>query len=133
MCRSSAVSLMVMLGVDWDGGIRLGPISLGMSLDQVKALVPGYGEIDQEDDDDPPYYWYSDSLGLSVQFQDDVAIAITAKREFTLGGLNLVGMPAQQAIVLAGGETGRNSGVPIDFVDTLSGLELYEEDGHVLM
>jgi hypothetical protein len=122
-----------MLGLEWDGDGRLGQIALGMSLDQVKALVPGYGEIDAEDDDDPPYYWNSDNLGLSIQFQDDVVIAITAKREFAFSGVNLVGMPAEQAISLAGSETGRDAGYPIDFVQTSSGLELYEEDGHVLM
>ena len=75
----------------------------------------------------------SDSLGLSIQFRDDVAIGISAKREFTFSGRNLVGMPAAQAIMLAGGETGRDAGEPIDFVQTACGLEIYEEAGRVLM
>jgi hypothetical protein len=117
--------------VDWDGAKRVGPIAVGMTLEQVQAAMPGYGEVDDHDGDDdaPSYYWVSDELGLIAVLRDAVVVTIMAGREFLVDGVDLIGMPSADAISLAGGEVAREDWSRDDFVETASGIELGERDG----
>jgi hypothetical protein len=119
--------------VDWDGAKRVGPIAVGMTLEQVQAAMPGYSEVDDHegDDDAPNYYWVSDELGLIAVLRDAVVWQIMAGREFLVDGVDLIGMPAADAVSLAGGEVAREDWSREAFVETASGIELGERDGAI--
>jgi hypothetical protein len=137
MVPDAFTSLVCMTGIDWDGARRAGPVALGMTIEQVRAVLHGYCEADDRDDDlddhEPNSYWMADDEGLIVTFRGGVATMITAKREFLVLGQNLIGMVASDAISLAGGETDREDWPPHDFIRTGSGLELAETNGRVVM
>jgi hypothetical protein len=125
-----------MSAMTWDGGRALGPVALGMTEQEVKAAIPGAGSFfdgrieSTEPLEDAVYSWDSDEGGLSVTFSDGIVVEIAAREEFLLGGENLVGLSADAAIKLAGGEVSRD-GEPMEFVTTTSGIVLWVMEGVV--
>jgi hypothetical protein len=123
--------------LDWDGGRRLGPVWLGMSQQAIAEAIPGKlstpDPIDSADPESPSWYWDSEPLGLSILIDDQKAVYISANDEFRIEGVNLIGMSADAAILLAGGELSRETLGPVSFVRTGSGLELYVEEGRILV
>jgi len=122
-----------MVRVDWDGAKRVGPIAVGMTLEQVQAAISGHSEVDDHDDDAPNSYWVSDELGLITVLRDAVVVQIMAVREFLVDGVDLIGMPTAEAISLAGGEVAREDWSRENFIETGSGIELGERGGAIFM
>ena len=125
---------MATSGVVWDGAARLGPVSLGMTLDEIKVILPGVGSWgDDIGDGETPYFWNSESHGLSIQTLFGVTISITADRSLVYDQREVIGMCCDAAVALLGGEVGRSDlGDPISFISTGSGLELSIENDRIL-
>ena len=117
----------------WDGERRLGPVALGMSLDDVAASLPGTMHRAQDDGEDEPIVYFAvDSLGLSVGTLQGIVVLITSRRSFVSERQNLIGMPIEAALALAGDAVRSDFGSPIESVFTTRSLELDVEDGRVL-
>jgi hypothetical protein len=116
--------------LEWDGAHRLGPLALGMSLEEVAAIVPGESSV-VNGSESASVFWESSDCGLTVQFYDDGAVSITARRQFWVGGENLIGLTDEAAVRHAGPQVSREGDEGFAFVTTTSGLELSISDGVV--
>ena len=111
-------------------------VALGMTDREVMAALPGVGSyfdgfIDSpEPFDDAEFSWWSEECGLNVGFSDGIVVDIAAHEEFLLDGENLIGLSAEVAIDLAGGEVSREGEV-MEFVATASGIVLWIMEGVV--
>jgi len=116
--------------LEWDGAYGLGPLALGMSLKQVAAIVPGKRSV-VNGSESTSVFWESSEYGLSVQLYDEGAASITARRQFWVGGENLIGLTEEAAVLHAGPTVSREGDEGFAFVTTTSGLELSISDGVV--
>jgi hypothetical protein len=116
--------------LEWDGAYRLGPVALGMSLEEVAEIVPGKSSV-ANGGESASAFWESSEVGLTVQFYEDVAVSISARRQFWVGGENLIGLTEGAAVRHAGPEVSREGDEGFAFVRTASGLELSISDGVV--
>jgi hypothetical protein len=131
------------ISLDWDGHGRVGPVYLGMTLEECRDAIPGTYDDRQVTDDPellaeigPLTNWYSDEYGVMVGFRGGIAVCIACDDSFLWNGIELVGQSLDVALERLGGSRvittdRRPKGDDFITVVTFAGPEVWAEDGIV--
>lgn len=121
--------------VDWDGAFRIGPVRLGMTGTELKAVLPGYVEVPTDlasrELAKEGFAWEAEEFGLSVTVDREVVVSVHATLEFLHEGADLIGLPVPAALWRLGGAVSREGG-EIEIIQTAIGAELYCRADHVV-
>jgi len=129
----------VTIRLEWDGGGRIGPVRLGMSLEECRQVIPGvYDDSPAVRDPElvvdiePSADWWSEEYGVMVAFVAGVATFIACNDHFWFKGSDLVGQPLEAALrVLEGSVRVANDWETVRVIETALGPEVWTRDGVV--
>jgi hypothetical protein len=129
----------VTIRLEWDGERRIGPVYLGMSLDECREAIPGVyddspvvSDPELVADLEPSAGWWSDEYGVMVSFLEGVATFIACNDHFWYQSLDLVGQPLETALqALGGGIRVANDWDTLQIHETERGPEAWSRDGVV--
>ena len=129
--------------LDWDGHERVGPVRLGMTLEECRQAIPGVVDDRPAVDDpelqaslEPTFSWWSEEYGVDVLFFGETAQDIACFAEFLWQGENLIGVPLTTAVAALGGQAAvttdlRDEGYDFLSIETVLGPEVSAQDGIV--
>jgi hypothetical protein len=125
--------------LEWDGDRRVGPVYLGMTLDECRRVLPGsYDDSPAVSDPslladiEPAVTWFSDEYGVMVAFRNGTATFITCNDHFSFNGRELVGQPLETALTALGGRVRlANDFDTLQIIETERGPEVWTRDGVV--